>query len=415
MPDPSPDTSMTVIGSAQHEGAFSLWEKEIYGESVTVAVLDSGMNEDGILSGHLAWRVDLTGEDDVRDSLGHGTHMGQHILWYAPKARIASVKVVDKNGLVTREGVARGLEYCAEQYPEIRVVNVSLGIRRRLSRWVWCTLDRPCTLCSKVNEVAASGLIVVAAAGNRSTLLPKSEQDTVTCPGNAEHAFTVGAVEHNSSSRHRSNWLRKIAPSVYYRRTGTEAGTSLSTASSSGGMALLLSAIPDVQPEEIREASRITATGLVGPNPYGTGMANWYGTYKLIRHKRNGRLFDVDRSFHHYQAGLSLRESGDNRGSINEFRQAVEFSPTGQVLHNELGLAYLREGMNQQAVEWFQEAVRLYFPSAIPHDNLGLALYRLNQKDKALRHFEIALRIDPRLKQAVLHIWHLMQGSEPPA
>jgi len=48
-----------IIASARDEGAFSLWEKGIYGEGITVAVLDSGVNEEGVVGKQLAWRVDL--------------------------------------------------------------------------------------------------------------------------------------------------------------------------------------------------------------------------------------------------------------------------------------------------------------------------------------------------------------------
>lgn len=406
---PHPITSPTAIDAAREAGAFSLWEEGIYGEGVTVAVLDSGMNEDGVLRGSIAWRVDLTGEDDAADYLGHGTKMGQQVVTFAPKAQIVSVKVLDKNGLVTRERLIEGLEFCAERHPDINVVNISLGIRRRFSRWTWCTSDRPCSLCSKTNEVVASGLIVVAAAGNRGRAFLEPRQDTLTCPGNSKGAFTVAAAIRGSNQE--SSLLKRISPLTYYKRGGLEVGTSFAAAAVSGGIALLLSAIPTLMLEEIEEASKLTATRTNDSRIPDAGHGNWYRTYKLTRHLRDGKPFDLDRSYSCYQNGLVLREAGDNLGSLNAFREATEYSPTGQVLHNELGLAYLKEGMDKEALESFQEAVRLHWPSAIPYENLGLALERLGRKDEALRCYESALHLDPKRHQAVLRIWHLMQDN----
>lgn len=399
-----------TIASARDEGAFSLWEKGIYGEGITVAVLDSGVNEEGVVGEQLAWRVDLTGETQLGDLSGHGTQMSEFILGYAPKAKIVSVRVVDKDGLVTRDALVRGLEFCAEHYPEIRVVNVSLGIIHRFASWTWCTMEKPCSLCSKTNEVVASGLIVVAAAGNRKISLPRLSHDTLKCPGNAKDAYTVGAVGRSPKNR-RGKILRKILPSFYYRSESSHTGTSVAAAFSSGGMALLLSAIDDLSMSEIREALDITATPLIGdPRATGTGQVHFYRGYKLLLHKRAGKLLDPELAYYHFLTGLGLRQAGNTRKSLSEFQRAIALEPTNQLFHNELGLAYLDGHMLWRALESFREAVRTGWQSAIPHDNLGLTLERLGRKEEALKHYEVALQLDPWLQQAAFHIWHLMQS-----
>ncbi|MEW6659564.1 MAG: S8 family serine peptidase [Thermodesulfobacteriota bacterium] len=316
---------------AREVGISALWEKGIHGEGITVAVLDSGVNEE-VLGVRLAWKIDLTSDNNPRDLLGHGTEMSKFILGYADRAQIGSIKVIDKCGLVTREVLIRALECCVERYPEIRVINISAGIRRRFWRWCWCTHDKPCNLCAMVNEVADLGLIVVAAAGNLGPGI-----DTLTCPGNAAGAYTIGA----SGKFPTSNWgriLEKYFPWLYYRLGEGSTGTSVSAALVSGALAILLSGLPDLKFNEIKEAIGITATLLQD----GVREGHYYRAYKLLQHKRLGKPFDPDRAKKHYETGLQRRSNGEDKESIEEFEKAVELAPTSFIFYNELGLAYLR-------------------------------------------------------------------------
>lgn len=405
-------TPTNVIHNAHSEGAFPFWEKGIHGEGVTVAVLDTGVNEVGVVGGQLARRVDLTGEEYLGDLSGHGTQMSQFILGYAPKAKIVSVRVVDKAGTVDRDTLIRGLDFCASHYPEIRVVNISLGILRRFGPWAWCTEEKPCRLCAKANEVASTGLIVIAAAGNRKMLrLPRLSSDTVNCPGNAKEVFTVGATGKAITKR-SGRLLRILSPSVYYKGGSGHSGTSVSAAHSSGGIALLLSDIDNLTLREIKNALIATATPLLGePKGTGGGRIHFYRGYKLLTHRRAGKSFDPVIADRHYLKGVILRQAGDERASLDEFRKAVEFSPTNVVFHNELGVAYLHGHMVWRALEHFREAVRINWWSAIPHGNLGIALERLGRKAEALKHYEMALELDPELAQPAFDIWHLMQDT----
>ncbi len=386
---------------ARDEGVDALWEKGIHGDGITVALLDSGVRKE-ILGDRLAWEVNLTTDKNESDLLGHGTTMCTFILGYADRAQIGSIKVVDKDGLVTRDVLISALELCADRYPKIRVVNISLGIRRRLWRWCSCTFDKPCKLCLKVNQVVDLGLIVVAAAGNLGPGL-----DTITCPGMAVGAYTIGALEYIPKPK----WwklLRQTIPSLYYRLGSGHSGTSVSAAMTSGGIALLLSAIPDLKINEIRKAFRITATQLNAPShEVGAGQGHYYRTYKLLLHKRSNKPFDPERATQYFERGQVLRDKGNNKESLREFEKAVELAPTSFVFYNDLGLAYLQENAPEKALVALQESIKLHWQAAISHNNLGVVLEKLNRKDEALAHYRIAMQLDSGLEQAAYNIGRL--------
>lgn len=386
---------------AYSTGVQALWEEGITGEGVTVALLDTGVKQE-VLGERFAWEVDLTSDHDPRDSLGHGSVMSTFILGYAPKARIASIKVVDKDGLVTRDILCRALDLCARKYPEIRLVNISLGVRRRFWRWCWCTFEKPCSLCSKTNQVSALGLIVVVAAGNLGPGL-----DTITCPGMAKESYCVGAVEEIPKG-HWERFLASTLHSVYYRLGEGHTGTSVSTATATGGIALLLSGLRYLKLSEARDALKLAATSLdAAPNEAGAGMAHYYRAYKFLCHKRAAKTFDPDGAIVHYENGQALREQEKHAECLLEFQKATELAPTSYLFYHDLGLAYLETNDLPQALTSLQESVRLYWNAAISHNNIGAVLEKLDRNDEALKHYRIALKLDPQLKEAAYNIGRL--------
>jgi len=369
----------------QPAGVAGVWERKIHGEGVTVAVLDSGVREDR-LGDRLVWSENLTDDPGPNDTLGHGTEMAAFIVGFAPKAKVASIKVIDEDG-VTRDRVIRALELCAKRSAEIGVVNVSLGIRRRFWRWTSCKADRLCTLCTKTNELARAGLMIVVAAGNLGP-----GPDTLTCPAMAADALSVGASAVTAPGL-VGGFLARHFTSFYYGLGEGSTGTSVSAALTSGGVALLVSAFPDVTLAEIKDATQTTATRQEGED--GPREVHWYRTYKLIDHRRRGQTFDPRLGYTHYQAGLELRKGGNDARSIAEFEAAVSLAPTSAYFYNELGRAYLAGNAIERSFAAFQEAVRLHWKLAAAHNNLALVFERLHRWKEAQAHYETALSFDP--------------------
>ncbi|MCF7931298.1 MAG: S8 family serine peptidase [Acholeplasmataceae bacterium] len=107
------------------------------GEGITIAFLDSGMNEHlQVLYGNrVVSPIDLvTNSEVVTDSNGHGTSMiciatcdysQTGIFGIAPKTRVMPIVVFDSNGNTTGSLVSQGIRYAVDHDADI--INMSFG------------------------------------------------------------------------------------------------------------------------------------------------------------------------------------------------------------------------------------------------------------------------------------------------
>ena len=140
--------------------ALGLSDSAYDGDKVGIAVIDSGLEKSGDLSGGRADRFfDFTSDGKAGhpyDDYGHGTHVATLIAGegkesereaevlengrlhrskfrsyrgVAPKARIISLKVLDRNGAGFTSSVLRALEFVVENREKLKIdiVNLSLG------------------------------------------------------------------------------------------------------------------------------------------------------------------------------------------------------------------------------------------------------------------------------------------------
>ena len=132
------------------------------------------------------------------------------------------------------------------EFPKYPLINLSLYFEPD-----GCSEGSPCDLCSAVNEAVQRGIVVVAAGGNLGP-----EPGSLTCPGRARGALTVVSTWTknekdwwDSQGRFKKWWWKDFTGEF-----GKAYGTSFSAAWVSGGVALLKSAFPESQPDEIKEA-----------------------------------------------------------------------------------------------------------------------------------------------------------------
>jgi serine protease AprX len=184
------------------------------GRGVGVAVIDTGIDSDlpdfraaDSTSRVVASAVVNPDATTDQDEYGHGTHVAGILAgnsWrrddgdeekgryvgIAPNANLISVKVSDDNGNASVLDVIRGLQFVVDHKAEynIRVVNLSLEAATTGSY-------KTDPLDAAVENAWFSGIVVVAAAGNRG-----SQADAVSyAPGNDPYAITVGAVDDGAS------------------------------------------------------------------------------------------------------------------------------------------------------------------------------------------------------------------------
>jgi outer membrane protein assembly factor BamB len=237
-PAPAGKEWKIAISTAVDVGADVVYNSNIRGRNVAIAVIDSGVYFDPSIRNfdtglgpqvekHFIGQADFTGTGQCtnggtqnsgycfttyvnsNDGFGHGTHVAGTIwnnfrdyytgttVGVAPSAEILSVRVLDDNGQGTYEDVIEGIQYVvsqpfanikpASQAATIRIINLSLSAQATTPYFV-DPINRA------VEAAWESGIVVLAAAGNSG---PGAQ--TITVPGNDPYVITVGAIDSNKT------------------------------------------------------------------------------------------------------------------------------------------------------------------------------------------------------------------------
>jgi serine protease AprX len=181
---PSQKGHVLLHPKLQSVGVSALHDKGLSGDGIWISVIDSGIiTSDSGLGSAVVAQMDFTGEG-VYDYALHGTLVARIINSIAAGASLLNAKAVDRYGDVDEIAVFQALEWSLDNSADI--ANLSLGFQRE------CHGD--CWLCQFVDISMEQGLSVVAAAGNWGPA-----DGTISCPGNAARAVTVGATEAGQS------------------------------------------------------------------------------------------------------------------------------------------------------------------------------------------------------------------------
>src|SRR6478609_2209093 len=171
------------------------WAAGFDGAGTTVAVLDTGYDQTHPdLAGRVGTSANFTTDATVKDGNGHGTHVASTVggtgaasdglrKGVAPKTSLMVGKVLADGGWGEDSWVLAGMVWAVDQGAD--VVSMSLGGND--------PDDGTSPLAEAVNELSASSdSLFVIAAGNNGWSGPS----TITSPGSAEAALTVGATDN---------------------------------------------------------------------------------------------------------------------------------------------------------------------------------------------------------------------------
>jgi subtilisin family serine protease len=283
----------TLADTTAQVGAPRAWEAGGTGAGVRVAVLDSGadLTHPDLSPRIVASRSFVAGED-VIDRNGHGTHTASTVggtgaashgreRGVAPDADLVVAKVLGDNGSGAISGIIAGMEWAART-EHAKVINMSLGVP------AWHTQDDP--LSEAVNRLSAeTGALFVVAAGNSG-----SSPHSVSAPGTADAALTVGAVDSSDrlapfssvGPRFMDEGLKPdlTAPGVdvlaarsqhmngggegYYR---SDSGTSMAAPHVAGAAAVLVQQHPGWTGRQVKDALMSTSSPTPAYTPYEAG------------------------------------------------------------------------------------------------------------------------------------------------
>ncbi|NMC09443.1 MAG: S8 family peptidase [Methanothrix sp.] len=338
------------LSASQYIGADKLWKRGIDGRGVTVAVIDSGIDENhpdlvGKVVGEKNFLADETTTDDL---LGHGTMVAGIIAGsgaasngkyrgVAPGADLLSVKVINSKGEGRVSDIIAGIEWAI--YNGADILSLSLG-GINLGE-----TNPPITMAA--DKAADAGVVVCVAAGNRNsskaegqTFASQADSDRSTVdlsqvdgenkdvylllvpivlalppglidsPGDGVKVITMGATDYNGhmagfsgSGPTRDDRIKPdvVAPGVGIVSTippglekpdyideyyARESGTSLSTPVAAGFAALMLQENANITPAGIK------AVMIRGAHKLNNSLGEQYEEYY-----QGAGLLDAPRSY----------------------------------------------------------------------------------------------------------------------
>ena len=333
----------------QETGATRLASAGDTGQGVTVAVLDTGIDNLPDFSGRLAGGVDLSGGNNpYQDSYGHGTFVAGLIAGdgassngqysgEAPGAKLVSIKVAGADGTTHLGTLISGLQWAVDHQNRygIKVLNISLGFQPTRS-----TVINP--LDQAVEAVWNSGIAVVASAGNAGPF-----NGTILSPGDDPLVITAGALDDMATASITDDemndfssagptspdgWVKPdlvtsgrsvvslaapgstIDSSHPSARIGPAnfvgSGTSFSSAITSGAAALVLADNPGLSPNQVK--ARLL--GNTDPGPVGNPFVDGHGALNAYAAATSGPM-NLSQSAAHLSpawrgATVSLSPSG---------------------------------------------------------------------------------------------------------
>ncbi len=175
-------------------GAPAAWDQGLTGAGVTVAVLDTGVDDEHpALAGQVQAAQNFSDSDTDDDLVGHGTHVASLVAGtgagsdgarqgISPAAALLSGKVLGDTGSGQTSWVISGMEWAAEQGAD--VVNLSLGSRN---------MGGADPLVESLEQLTeTTDTLFVVAGGNRGWI--GRDPFSIDTPGIAPSALTVAAV-----------------------------------------------------------------------------------------------------------------------------------------------------------------------------------------------------------------------------
>jgi len=238
------------------------WALSRGSDDVVIAVLDTGVQLDHPdLQGRITEGINLVGEGDPDDDVGHGTHVagiiaatvnnGEGVAGLSWRGRIMPVKVLDSSGSGTTYSVAEGIIWATDHGAD--VINMSLGNYASAE-----------FLHDAIRYAYDRGVVLIAASGNDNT-------DQPGYPAAYPEVFAVAATDAGDNKAPYSNYgdyIDVAAPGDAIASTypGNQyaalSGTSMASPHAAALAGLIKSVSPDLTNEEVMDIMRKTAVDL---------------------------------------------------------------------------------------------------------------------------------------------------------
>lgn len=403
------------------------------GKTVKVAVLDTGIapHPDLNIAGGVSF-VDGTSSYD--DDNGHGTHVAGTIaaqlnqigvVGVAPDSELYAVKVLDQRGFGDYGKVIQGIAWAIENGMDI--ISMSFGG----SQFSQALLDT-------IQFADASGILLVAAAGNRGSW--GGQEETELYPALYPEVISVGAVDKTFQRLYYSSIgseLNVMAPGDKILSTikdgsyGYLSGTSMAVPHIAGAAAVLWAKSPEMNNHQVKEALLNTSTPLGSNSLYGKGIVNLAKVVGLIEEaippmeaaspipgENNPEAFDIIQQdkllLSLSEQLLHLKERADAAEKIDlakrihtDYQSLLAHSRKLHMLTNEesesikgADIHYINElfsndyAVFQKMAQMYQEKINIYVSqltsSITGLSNISVLSYNLIGKDQVIKQGQSA-------------------------
>lgn len=304
-------------------------DKGIYGQGVMIGVFDNGfriLNHESFTTMNIFAQYDFVDHkvsvipNNTHPSFGsHGVNTLSTIGGYksgqliGPAFQASYILARTENDSsetpIEEDNWVKGIEWADSI--GVDVTSTSLGYLDYDSpypSWTWADMNGNTTLITKAADRAVNlGIVVLNSAGNSGY---NASRNTLIAPADGDSVIAVGAVYSNgtrttfssigpttdSPSRIKPDVMAmgsgvKVASSTNPTGYGTASGTSFSCPLSAGVAALILCANPNLNPMQIRDAMRQTASQAATPdNLMGWGIINADSAIKYFGVLPMGRI-----------------------------------------------------------------------------------------------------------------------------
>ena len=282
------------------------------GRGVTVAILDSGVDESHPdLAGRIAdeqcfcqnsdgsgccpnGQTVQAGAGAAADDHGHGSNVigivgSRGVVAHtgvAPGSNLVVVKVLDRNGrFQSSQQVISGLDWLIDNHPEVRVVNMSLVTDAMFTGACDSTSSFTMAFAAAINTLRQRGTITFVCSGNNAS------PTMMTAPACVDKAVSVGAVyDSDVGSRsslgcadpttaadqitcfsNSNSTLDLLAPGAVITSDWLHGGlsdfwgTSQASPHAAGSAAVLLEVKPSLTPDQIEALLKSTGKPILDP------------------------------------------------------------------------------------------------------------------------------------------------------
>jgi serine protease AprX len=299
-----PRTKQNDTWGVDKIGAPAVWQQDITGKGITVAIVDTGIDakhpdlddlDDKPSTNDpkvVGWIDYVNKATSPYDDNGHGTHTAGIIsgtgakgihTGVAPGTNLIVAKVFDSYGAGHESDIILAFEWAVDK--GARIISFNAGEPHNDSFTI------------AVDNVVSAGVIPVIAAGNEGPT-----HNTIECPGDEINSTTVGATDSTDKIASFSSCGPVVlygqsfikpdvtAPGVSVTSTypgggyAVMSGTSMAAPHVSGTVALMLQKNPALNPSEVKKILESTAVdlGKAGrDNTYGSGRIDAYKAVSL--------------------------------------------------------------------------------------------------------------------------------------